>query len=434
MIRIAIRLLQCFALAFVLFGIVSCGSSPNRVVIDVRLNGLEERWVYLCQWSANRSILVDSVEVGSRSRAVFELSVQSPEVMALTVDRANYPVVLVVQPGDRIVVDGLITDYTVRGSQESASLAQIQAQLGDFRHKKSELLGQMPDSIYSGATDSLAKMLQLRIDSLTQNIRKVGVSYIRANCFSLSSALLLHAQVDDKTDLLPYGSYRSIYIKVDSCLRLLYPEKPIVESLEKLIAYREKLYTIEQNAVIIKAGDVIPPVSFSLIDGRTVSIPGVWAKLIIVDFWAHWCADCRNQLYSYRDIYRDYAQSGLAIVQVASDFDADSLRAIVARDSLGWMHMVEPQPYSSPLFKQLGVVKLPSNFILDRWGRVLATNVYADSLVSLLQSSLARPTKPKLTPASPGRKRDSLPKSNLLRLAPAPIQSRGILDSSKISL
>lgn len=383
-------------LFFLLLFLLSCSSSPELVQVRLNLNDLSKQWVFLYRWDGSQNVALDSVKVNSRGKALLKFRTHSPDLFAITVDKKDFSVVIVASPGDRITLSGSYDNYSVVGSKESAELNSFQNKLTDFSVQLNRLKQQLPDSINSSANDSIAKQINLRIDSLKNGLANISASYVRSNLFSLSSILVLTANIGE-TEVLPYTNNRALFIKVDSCLNSVYADKPIVKSFRKFIYSKETFYSIERGAVDFKPGDYIPPVSFNLVDGRTVNIPGLWARLILIDFWANWCDNCKNQPYSFKPINIEFAKKGLQIIQVAADFNPDSLHAITVRDSLNWMHMAEENPYNSQLFKSLGVIKLPTNFLIDRWGRIVATNIYGDSLTSTLHSFLdVKVVKPKV--------------------------------------
>lgn len=374
-------------LSLIVLVLSSCSTSPELVQVRLKLDDLSRQWVYLCQWNGNENAVVDSVRTNSRGKAKFEFRTLTADLFAITADKKEFPILIVANPGDRIVINGNFGNFTIVGSKESAEVKAMQDKLNNFRDSMKGLKSQLPDSVNTPANDSIARLINLKIDSLKSEYSNLGISYVTSNLFSLSSILVLTAKVGEM-DVLPYADNRLLFIKVDSCLNRIYSDKPIVKSFRNYIYSKEKFYSIDRSAVNLNAGDYIPPVNFNLVDGGTVSIPGLWAKLILIDFWANWCDNCKNQLYNFKPINNEFAKKGLQIIQVAADFNPDSLHAITVRDSLSWMHMAEENPYHSQLFKSLGVIKLPTNFLIDRWGRIVATNIYGDSLISTLHSFL----------------------------------------------
>lgn len=428
-----IPVLSFSLIAFALVGIVSCSSSPNIVEIKVHMNDAKHKWLFLYMWDGFKNSAIDSVEANSKGKATFKFTTSTPEVLAISTDKITFPILLAVKPAERISISGSLIDHRIVGSKESASIKQVQDKLDEYTAELNRLKNSLPDSITSFSTDSLVNDINVRIGFLNNEAREFGLTYIKSNLFSLSTLFVITARFDAENELFPYNQYRNYYLKLDSCLRKVYPDKPILKSFQDYIYSKEKFYSVDRNAVNIQVGSVIPPVSFTLVDGRTVNIPGVWAKLILVDFWADWCSQCHGQPLKLKQIYKDYEKKGLVIIQVAADFNSDSLLSITTRDSLNWINMAEVDPYNSALFRSLGIVNLPTNFLVDRWGRVIAKNVYGDSLSYKLTEILDRPIKVSPTKNLSRLNADSINSPVLLRkISTDPLKTSVTEDTIKI--
>ncbi|MGE0078620.1 MAG: TlpA family protein disulfide reductase [Bacteroidales bacterium] len=397
---------------------MSCSSSPELVKVNVRLDDARNTWIYLCRWDGERNVVVDSSESNSKGLAKLRFFTSNSDVLAITTDKVLFPIVLIVKSGEVVEIRGSLANYSIVGSRESAVLKGVQDKLNLYHSELKYLQSQLPDSIKTLAEDSISKSINFRVDSLNREVRNYGISHMRSNYFSFTSIFVLMAYADSVNELFPYSEYSKEYIKTDSCLSMVYKGKPIVESFRNYIYSKEKLYSLERNAVRLEVGNTIPSLSFNLIDGRTVNIPGIWAQLILIDFWSDWCSVCKKQPYMYKQLYRDFAKKGFVIVQVAADYSEDSLKSIITRDTLDWMHVTETDPYNSTIFNSLGVVKLPSNFLVDRRGRIIATNIYGDSLVNKLRSVLDRPIRLKPVVDSSATRTDSFrPAVKLMRIS-----------------
>jgi thiol-disulfide isomerase/thioredoxin len=108
------------------------------------------------------------------------------------------------------------------------------------------------------------------------------------------------------------------------------------------------------------------------VDGKPFTSKDWKGKVILVDFWATWCAPCVKALPRIKRVYKDYHDKGLEIVGVSWDDNHSKLKEFLANDP----EMVWPQLYSEetvkldkhPLAKELGVVMIPAMFLIDRQG------------------------------------------------------------------
>jgi len=86
-----------------------------------------------------------------------------------------------------------------------------------------------------------------------------------------------------------------------------------------------------------------------------------------VDFWASWCAPCRESFPSYAQLQTDYASRGLVIVAVSVDENANAYAAFVKK-------MKPPFPVvrdkNHQLVRQVEVPVMPTCYLVGRDGRV----------------------------------------------------------------
>lgn len=424
------KILLTFLNITVLLGGYSCSSSPDLVHLKVQLDNTEGRLLYLCRWNGSKSVAIDSSEVDSRGKANFEFLTRTSDIVALSVDKVNFPIVLVVQPGEKIEVLGNGTSYSITGSRESADVLLFQKKLSVCIAELNRLQFQYLDDTTAFARDSAKMSINIIRDSLIENIRNAGLNCVKGNTFLLSSILVLSARLNSNQELFPYDIYRHYFVKVDSCLSLVYPDNSFVKSFRSYVSGQEKLLQIDRNVAKPTVGNVIPPVSFNLADGRTVDIPGLRARLILIDFWADWCAECYGQPLKLKQVNRQFAKKGLVIVQVAAGYNPDSLQALSLRDSLDWLHVAEPDPYNSQVFRLMGVTKLPSNVLIDRWGRIIATNIYGDSLQATLHDILEKTVRVKPALDSSGVETNQSHKPVKLKKIPVePLKTSVVTDS-----
>ena len=123
------------------------------------------------------------------------------------------------------------------------------------------------------------------------------------------------------------------------------------------------------------------------IDGTTVgggkfTTAGWKGKVILVDFWATWCASCMTDLPKVKQAYADFHAKGLEIVGVSSDRDTDDVKGFLAKNKdAPWPQLFEPgQGGWNPLAQKLGIESLPVLMLIDRKGNVRLIGNNADVL------------------------------------------------------
>ncbi len=105
---------------------------------------------------------------------------------------------------------------------------------------------------------------------------------------------------------------------------------------------------------------------------RKLSIQNLRGKVVVLDFWATWCAPCRAEMPKLKALYEKYQAKGLEIIGVSLDRDEDELTKYVKAQALRWPQAVGPD--ARGLAEQWGVEGIPAVFVLDRQGRLHTLN------------------------------------------------------------
>lgn len=380
-----------FRFLFVLpaaIAISSCTNSYKRASISLKLSGIGEQWVYVGGWNGLGSDITDSFKVSTRGRGNFSLQTTTPEMLALSFDRVHFPILLCVEPGSNVEVTGTASSYQVKGSFESARINTFQQRYNSFLSEVAHLSGLIPDSTATPESDSLASVLIHKRDSLISSFRTYTLSEVRANPYCLSSVPFILTTFDGGQELLPYELFGNTYQKVDSCLGLAYPDKPLVQTFHQHIQMQEKKLAQLHKADRYSTGDVLPAISFETVDSQAISIPGLWAKTILIEFWADWCPQSVSTADQLRILYEKHSNQGFKIIRVGMGLEPEALYQRVKRDSIPWINVAIPDSEKDYWVDSIGVVYLPFNFLIDRSGRVVAKNLFGDTLVRKLDDLL----------------------------------------------
>ena len=104
-----------------------------------------------------------------------------------------------------------------------------------------------------------------------------------------------------------------------------------------------------------------PPPALQPVEGRVV-----W-----VDFWASWCVPCRRSFPWLNSMHRKYGSEGLQIIAVNLDKDRALADAFLMEVPAEFALRFDP---AGALAKQYGVQAMPSSFLIDADGNMLATH------------------------------------------------------------
>jgi peroxiredoxin len=123
------------------------------------------------------------------------------------------------------------------------------------------------------------------------------------------------------------------------------------------------------NLVAYRAGTVPPPFEGKTPAARPYSLADSRGKVVIVNFWASWCAECRPEMPALERLHRDFASRGLVVIGINAREDAATIRRYAKELALTFPLIVDTDGKINAFY---GVVGLPATFIIGRDGRAVA--------------------------------------------------------------
>ncbi|MCF6130673.1 TlpA family protein disulfide reductase [Flavobacterium sp. WG47] len=111
-------------------------------------------------------------------------------------------------------------------------------------------------------------------------------------------------------------------------------------------------------------------------------------KVTLIDFWASWCAPCREENPKVVALYAELHSKGLNIISVGLETDAVKWKEAIAKDKLSWAQVSNLQEMNDPIALKYGVTQIPTTFLLDSDGKIVATEIYGDDLKNKIKELL----------------------------------------------
>ena len=146
-------------------------------------------------------------------------------------------------------------------------------------------------------------------------------------------------------------------------------------------------YIAQQNAQkmaskLASVGNKAPEFSAATPDGKELALSETLGEYTIIDFWASWCKPCRIENPNVVRVYNKYHKKGLNIVSVSLDRPGQKDRWVKAieKDKMDWYHVSNLKYWQDPIPRSYGVRSIPSTFLLDKNGVIIAKNLRGRAL------------------------------------------------------
>jgi cytochrome c biogenesis protein CcmG/thiol:disulfide interchange protein DsbE len=112
-------------------------------------------------------------------------------------------------------------------------------------------------------------------------------------------------------------------------------------------------------------------VEFALkdLDGREVQLSDFQGKVVLVNFWATWCAPCREEIPHFQFLLREYRSRGLEVIGIALDEEGISaVKPFVEEEGITYLVLIG----DDEVVRAFGGIRyMPTTFLIDRSGRVV---------------------------------------------------------------
>ncbi len=129
-----------------------------------------------------------------------------------------------------------------------------------------------------------------------------------------------------------------------------------------------------QAAKTIVVGDSAPIIALNDANGKPVSLADLKGKIVLIDFWASWCEPCRAEGPNLKEQYKLYKDKGFEILSVSIDTDRKSWLKAISDDGLTWLQVSDLKGYRSETVQSYGIGGVPSFFLVDRTGKIIANS------------------------------------------------------------
>lgn len=145
------------------------------------------------------------------------------------------------------------------------------------------------------------------------------------------------------------------YLRQDDAAKARFEEFVKVETADGTTRQRVLRYIARPE---LARARMAPPFTVTTTDGQQISMDDLQGKVVLLDFWATWCAPCREALPHMRDVARKFQGQPLVVLSVSLDSDEQKWKDFVAKNEMTWPQYRDGG-FTGAASKMFGVTAIP---------------------------------------------------------------------------
>jgi thiol-disulfide isomerase/thioredoxin len=358
-----------FLAIFVLaLAVASCQSAKNEFSIKGSIAGVETGKVYLLKIVDGNPQSIDTANVVG-GKFTFKGKMDMPDIRILRLNEQDYlaPFFL-----DNANITVIANKDSLRKTKITGSPTQdvFQIYVSEMEKQSKEVMALQSkyQNAMSTGNSNEAEKAKIEYQAMIDNNKFYTKNFVKEHPGSVVSAYITLAQLANQVE----GA------ELDSITRKFAPEistSPYVVKLKEIIQEQKK------TAV----GVVAPDFTMNDPEGKPVQLSSLRGKIVMIDFWASWCAPCRQENPKVVKLYQQYHEKGFEIIGVSLDKTKEEWLNAIQDDKLAWIHVSDLQYWQNSAARLYSVNAIPQSFLLDKEGKIIAKILRSGQLEAKLK-------------------------------------------------
>ena len=361
----------CFILA-VVFCLNVWG---QKIELSGTVTGLPEGTkLVVAEAVGSKLVARDTLTPASNGKYKVTLKAEQPTLFILQPQMQKGPQVhLMAMPGDKNLSMNLRYDAQHNFLQVVASKGSRNMEV--YQKFNAALYGSLADfdrinaEYHNPATDDSRKKVLAQESQAVQVSQKLSIKETIGNYSDCLMSAFLVTYFDND-----FATYCDLYEQVLGKLGTQYADNQFVANIAHMVASS------------LKEGSLAPEIEMKDKDGNIRKLSDLRGKVVLIDFWASWCAPCRAELPNVVRLYNKYKDKGFDIYSVSLDKDRNAwLQAIQNTGQVWPNHVSDLQGWTSSGGRAYGVSSIPHTVLIDAKGRIIGKKLRGEELANKLQ-------------------------------------------------
>lgn len=318
--------------------------------------------------------LVDSAFLNENNEFKFRRVAPEANFYTLVIGESNY--LVVGANGDELEFKADLSDstnsYEIKGSKDAEKIREFNKMSNEFGKVNKAIQDEYSAQVSAkpNSKDSIYNVLMPRFQENMKKFSESAFKFVQENKDNLAG-FFAAGNIDQST-------YEQELIAYAEEVKSKFPKNGAVQS------FADKMISLKPVSV----GQIAP--DFELPDAQGVNhkLSDFKGKYVLLDFWASWCAPCREENPNIVKQYQAFKSKNFTVLGVSLDEDKSDWLKAIKDDNLSWTHLSELKRWDGKVTLMYKVEGIPASFLLDPQGKIVAKNLRGADLQQFLEKAL----------------------------------------------
>lgn len=361
--------------------LASCDTSSELYKVNGQIIGAENQVAYIEQQGFAGPVLLDSIVVDDNGNFMVNVPFKDEALYSL---RINDQHILFILDSSPITIEGsasALDQATITGSKGSSILKGYNEQMNVFTANILTLNQQQEDLMIQGASAEEFKKLETEQEAQYEAVKNYLKSFLDTTSSQTASIMAAANFLNNPEEI----TYLEDFNK--SIDKRFGKRTELGKEFSKLLSEKQLAYQT-QNENNLKIGEKAPDFTLPKENGEMVSLSDFRGEYVLIDFWASWCTPCRKENPNVVKNYHQFKDQNFTVFGVSIDEDKAAWLKAVKDDQLVWKQVIDTDGWQSKVARAYNVTSIPSNFLIDPEGNIVATNLRGSMLELELEKIL----------------------------------------------